>query len=528
MANTVNCPVCGKLTDSRLDSCPHCGAYLKRIGTQPAAPQVKKQKNCPQCQALVDEGDIICMACGTNLLTGQKIVEEAAQRKGMPIQLLIAGMIAAILVIVVGIFWLYTATRNPYNTAMRLIQEREYLEAQTLLSEYVEEVPEDARALYELGRLQWRANQFDNAADSFSRAVEVDPRDANTALWAAVALSRGTASDSRRRQVTLLERATNVRRDDPALWYLLALARGTTGDREGQVEALKEVIRIRPTDESVRWSMGVSRALDGELAEAQSELEMVREGPHRADALAALGFVAGLDRSRQRAIQYLEQALGAGGLSVSAQARTELGRLYMVDGDYQTAQQHFEQALAERPSDLLVQYLRSVCLEARGRRQDALEAYESITRERGAYAMEANVQAARIYLSMNMPDRARQAVDQAQRLGATSAAYMTTRGRVLVMEENDASALDAFRQAINTDPRFSGAYLERGLLHVRNDNLAGGLKDLEAYLELVGTNTLGTKAADIRALTNQLRQASQDAQGQQTARRASGPGGASL
>ena len=110
MATMINCPFCGKLTDPKLKSCPHCGGVIPKGGGEPellGARPKKPEQTCPNCHAVVQEGDIICVACGTNLLTGHKVAEErkkqAAQverRFPWAIVLAVAGLLAVIALIV--------------------------------------------------------------------------------------------------------------------------------------------------------------------------------------------------------------------------------------------------------------------------------------------------------------------------------------------------------------------------------------------------------------------------------------------
>lgn len=517
MANTINCPVCGKLTDARLDSCPHCGTVLRKKRPLAAA---QAQKTCPYCKAPIGADDFICMTCNTNLLTGQKVAEEvaASRRRRVSTGWMVFGGIAAVMVIGVGLFWLYIASSDPVSKALRHIEEREYIQAQAILAAYVERVPDDAQAFYELGRLQWRASQYANAAESFMHAVDADPEDVDAALWAVVALSRAGLAGAQTRQVEILERVVENEVDDPALWYVLALTRGVAGDLEGQIEALEKVVGLRPTDDSARWGMGLSHAMRGDYQEARRQLSLVGEGPRFGDALAVQGFLANLDGKPVVAAQRLEEALNADGVTVATQAMTELGKLRMKEGRFQDAQAHFESALTLQQNNPYIRYLRALCLQARARRQDALTEFEAIARDRGAFAMEATVQAAQVYLSMDMRDKARQAIEQAGRLGGSGAAYFTVQGRVLALSGDDSGAVNAFRRAIDADAAYAAVYLERGLLYVRNENLGSGLRDLERYLELVGGKVEGTRAADIRALTEQLRQATQGGDISRTAR----------
>ena len=524
MANTINCPVCGKLTDSRLDSCPHCGSLLRKKRPR-GAPSAQARKICPYCSAPIGADDVICVNCDTNLLTGQKInVKPAASRRRISPTWTAIGGVGAAALIGVGLFWLYLASSDPVSKALRLIAEREYVEAQTILATYVERAPDDSRALYELGRLQWRTGQFDNAARSFMQTVEADPENVDAALWAVVALSRAGSASAQALQIDLLERVVGYTSEDAALWYVLALSRGMAGDVAGQIKALEKVVELRPTDDSARWGMGLSHALRGEFDKARRQLTLVGQGPRFADALAVQGFVANLEGSREIAAQRFQEALNADGVTVASQAMAELGKLRMQEGRFEDAQAHFEQALSLRQNDPYIRYLRALCLQARARRQDALIEFEAIARERADYAMEATIQVAQVYLSMDMPDRARQAIEQAGRLGGSGAAYFTIRGRVLALDGDDSGAIGAFRRAIDADPRYAAAYLERGLLYVRNEDLEGGLRDLERYLKLVGGTVQGTRAADIRALTQQLRQATRGRSTLRAARTGVGPG----
>ncbi len=522
MANTINCPVCGKLTDARLDSCPHCGTILRRRQPQGAPKAAQAQKTCPYCKSPIGDDDFICMKCNTNLLTGQKVAEEvaASRRKRMSTGWMVFGGFAAVVLIGVGLFGLYLASSDPVSKALKLIEEREYTEAQTILAAYVERAPDNARAFYELGRLQWRVSQYANAAKSFTQAVDIEPDNVDAAMWGVVALSRAGVADAQTRQIDFLESVVNHREaaPDPWLLYVLAITRGVAGDVPGQIEALEEVVRMRPTDDSARWGMGLGHALRGDFEEARGQLMLVGEGPRFADVLATQGFVANLEGKPAVAAQRLEQALNTDGVTVASQAMTELGKLRMKEGRFRDAETHFDSALALRQNDPYIRYLRALCLQARARGQDALSEFESIVRNRGALAMAAAVQVAQIYLSMDMPDRARQAVEQAGRLGGNGAAYFTVQGRMLGLDGDGMGALNAFRRAIDSDPAYAGAYLERGLLYVKNEDLGSGLRDLERYLQLVGSDVQGTRAADIRALTEQLRQATQSGGARRTAR----------
>ncbi len=511
MANTINCPVCGKLTDSRLDSCPHCGAYLKSRRRQAQSKQAASaSKSCPRCGSTVQEGDIICVTCGTNLLTGQKIVDEAAMRKRRSIPWRWIGGVAAALVLIAAVagLWMFAASRDPVSQAERLAAEGDTLAAETVLETYTERVPNDGIALLELGRLQWRNNKQARAAETFARASRLNPSDPEAALWAASAAALTAAGNSPDFN-ELLQRAAELNPNDPGLWYVLALARGVQENYPGETEALKRVITLRPADDSAHLSMGVALGLSGDLESARTELLTVGAGPRKGDALAALGFLAATQGNIDQAERRLNEAVAAADLSMKSEANLVLGRLKLMAGDFQQAQAYLEQALASNSRNVQARFLRGLCLQARGRFQDALAEFEQIPAEPGPFAAEAAVQAADIHLTLNAPDRARRSLEDAARFGAKTAAYYTVSGRLALASEDDAGALNAFVTAIRTDPRFASAYLERGLLHIQLEQTAEGLADLDTYLKLAGEGARGSRIGEVQMLADQLRQAVQ-------------------
>ncbi len=514
MANTINCPVCGKLTDSRLDSCPHCGAYLKsRRQKQQGAAGGKPRKACPRCGSGVAEGDIICVSCGTNLLTGQRIVDEKAlqrKREAPSAGWLIGIGAAAVIAVILGGLWIYAVSRDPLSQARRLADEGRVLEALTILEEYVGSAPTDGPKVLELARLQWRAQQYDKAAQTFAKAAALDPSNAEAAAYAARAAARsGTATP--KQLADLLERAVKLDEEDSGLWYTLALARGTSGDMSGAIEALDRVVSLHATDDSAHLSLGVAHALEENHTLASEEFMTVSDGPRKAEAQAGLGFVALLEGDAEEAARRLADAVQSNDLPAAGDAHLALGQMYLARGEFADAQVALEKALAVQQDNREAHFLLGLCLRARGQMQAALNEFESLTNAPGALTAEAAIQAADIQLNLNAPDRAKRSLDSAARAGVKSAAYYTVQGRISLASGDEEGAMNAFETALRADASYAGAYLERGLLNVRREAVGPGLADLDQYLKLVGDRGEGTRVEEVRALADQLRQAAQGA-----------------
>jgi tetratricopeptide (TPR) repeat protein len=102
------------------------------------------------------------------------------------------------------------------------------------------------------------------------------------------------------------------------------------------------------------------------------------------------------------------------------------------------------------------------------------------------------------------PETAGRTLNIARRAKVETPAYYTVSGRVANSNGLTADARSAFDSAVRMDSSYAPAYLERGLLYVKEDRLDAGLRDLNNYLKLLGRDVTGTKANEIRMLTNQL------------------------
>ena len=477
---------------------------------QPPGRQPKGRQTCPNCKALVQEGDIICVVCGTNLLTGQKISDESAVKsRSSTMRWVIIAAVVLGLVLLIGVLWYYVSTRDPVNQALRLKQEGEFAEAQDILSEYVQRVPDDERALYQLGLLQFRHSMFQEAAESFERAVDVDPDNVDAALWGVIALQNASGGTNIvNRQRSLLQKVVREDPDNVPAWYLLALAEGVSGNTEAQIEALEQVAELGDESLPTDWPLGLGYALAGNFPAAQTELSAFAARNPEPEANAALGFVESLSGDTGAAIEQLSSAAETLGVSpVQWETSTQLGKLLVEQGRYAEALPHLERANELRPNADQPAYLLGVAYLAQGNTQQAMQRFETLSRGTGEFAAMSAVQAAHISLLRGEPLAAQEAIERAQGQGATGAPFHTVRGRVLAAQGSNDAAQNAFRQAIQQNPDYAPAYLENGLMYVKKGQLEPALAELEQYLTLIGPNAASAQAQQIRELVNQLRQA---------------------
>lgn len=435
--------------------------------------------------------------------------DPTAMSRGIPLPVLVGGAIS-IMAVVLGGIWYYMANSDPVERARQLISEFKYPEAQELLLDYVKTDPNNEDAMFELAKLQWQAKAFGDAAVTFQNVVEINPTNVEAGLRAVLSLQLSGKSNSLDQEISILETLSDNAEDNAKVWLMLAMAKGARGEENDYAEqslALERVLELSPGVESARLDMGIGQALLGNFQKAKSELSAVTSPAQRGNALAFLGYVAMQEQDQPRAIALFEDALKSENLGIRWQAQTELAKLRIQQGQFREAEIGLREALAENSQNDLGRYLLGISLHSLGRANEALNEFETLSRGQGDYSAQGSVQAASIRLLLGDIDSAERAISTARRSNYESPAYFTVLGRVHMATNLTSDARNAFDTAIRMDPTYAPAYLERGLLSVKEDNLTDGIRDLNDYLNLLGRDTRGTKANEIRLLTNQLQRA---------------------
>jgi tetratricopeptide (TPR) repeat protein len=505
----TNCPYCGKLTDPKLDGCPHCGGYLKKKVAAAKTVAPKKNQYCPSCRNIVQQGDIICVVCGTNLLTGQKVADAPdpeSTSTGIPVAGIVVGIVTTISIVLGGI-GVYMSNSDPLERARALIDDFNYPEARTLLQDYIKKDPDNEEAMFELAKLQWRAKEFGEAAVAFENVIEINPANVDAGLLAVLCLQLTGNTQTTTHEIPILEKISKNAERDARVWLILGMAKGARGEGEDyaeQIIALERVLELSPDLKTAHLDLGIAQALLGNYQRAKSELNQITSSEARGTALAFLGYVSALEQNPERAIGYFEDALKTEGLNIRWQAQTELAKLRIQSGQYLEAEKGLSSALQENPQNDTGRYLRGIALHSMSRANEALNEYETIVRGRGELVGAASVQAASIQLLLGNISGAERSMNNARKAGVESPSYYTVQGRLYVSLNLVRDAMESFDTAIRMEPAYAPTYLERGLLFVRQDKIEQGVRDLNNYLSLLGRTTRGTKANEIRLLTNQL------------------------
>ncbi len=507
----MQCPFCGKETAAGRN-CVHCGGPLRKGAV---APKVTT-KNCPNCKAAVQPGDIICVACGTNLLTGQIVLKpggEPPKRVGRRARrsLLWGGaavLIAAALVgLGAGAAWLL---RDPVETARKMAVSGNSLDALALLQKHVERRPEDRNARLLQGKLYWQANQPDRAAEALEAAYRQQEEDVTPALMAVAAAAKLGGQEGPKRQAALLRDVVRRHPDSQRAWHLLALALGAMGLHADQAAAIKDAGQAGAASGTSMGALsGVSRGLEGDLEGAEKSLRtLTAAAPDNGDAAAALGFVLSLQGREDEAAGALESALERN-TTVSGQVRLRLGLAELRRGNYERAISLLGPARTELPDDPRAPFFHALALQNAGLAEEALTEFERLSTGSGPYAGQAALQMATLYLKMDSLDRAGASIRRATELGLSSARMLTLQGRVHALQGNNGEAEESYRRAMQAEPDYPAAHLEMGLLQVSRNALPEGIRELERYVELARAAGGGGRVNEIEVLVSQLRQTMQ-------------------
>jgi Tfp pilus assembly protein PilF len=504
VARVIHCPYCNRPANPNLENCPHCGGFLQR--KKPGGPAVPAQDilTCPNCHGKVDEGEIVCLNCGTNLLTGQKIASEApaaSKRRFALGPVLAIGLAVAVLAILMVGFLLWALSGDPVDEALDLARAGDEAGATRVLTEHVEREPADTRAWVELGKLQFRSNPA-GAAASFEKAMSNNPYAARMVV---LGLADVQGAEARQRQIEALRHLLRLQPDNEDARMLLALTFGVNGEPGRQAEVLREVIEEGRDDWQVRMHLAIAYALQGQLDQARDEVEQALAAePDSAELHAVRGFIASMAGTDDVAAEHLRSAVTAS--AAEREVLLQLGVQLIGEGNFSAAEPYLSQALERSEGSEPARFFYAITLQALDREDQALQMYEALVQEGGEFAARAALQAADIFLTRANLDRAREMVETAASRGDNSAAFFTVKGRVEMLADDDAAARDAFRKAIQIDPNYPAAHLENGLLYVKQETFPEAVAELDRYLELVNPEAEDSRADEVAALIEQLRQ----------------------
>jgi Flp pilus assembly protein TadD len=508
----MNCPYCGRLTDPKLEACLHCGGPLRAKAPQSSAaqPAMIDGNRCPACQSPVQSGDIICVRCGTNLLTGHRIAAEQPPILVTPEpratwKWALAVVVAVLIAAGGAVLW-FTIFHDPVKDALRLCRQNKTTEAENLLEKYLEKHPKRYAAQLLFGKLEAQGKQFPRAYEAFRSAADLPDATRDAALLAVSAAANLPGDDGRNKQIQALRTLATRYPDDPDARRLLALSLGVANDAAGLMEETQHVLDKSPNDPAaLRWK-AVAAILQGDLPGAALTVDAAMlASPNQADTLAVKGVAAALEQQSADAANWLGKALEQN-TSAQDEVRVRLAVTEMGQGHFEKALELLRSAKANAApgSDAAFDY--ALCLIANKLDTEAQAELEKIVNAGGAHAGEAAVETALSIARQGNVARASDAIRKAEQLGCKTARMYAVQGYLHAAEGNLVEAQRSLQTSAQTDPNYPAAQLESGLLAIRQGQMSEGIGRLKKYLDLVKARGDQLVPPEIELLIAQLQQ----------------------
>ncbi len=512
MAAKVNCSICGKLTDPSLENCPHCGSPVEvgRVAPPPPPIDGSNDDQCPSCGAKVQDGDIVCVRCGVNLLTGHQVADKQPQVLTAPPRSKTPLLIGGLVIVVVGLVGAlaFLLLQDPIHAARVKARDGDTLGAIDILRKHTDTAQDDVDAFAMLGRLYWQTSQYPDASTAFETASRLRPEDEDLAFMTVLATGKLPEATGAARQMAALKRMVEEHPGNAQAVKMLALAEGAAGDVASSSESLDTLEALSGGSEDVVAYRGIVRALSGDYDGARTSLDATL--PTDSNAQLAKGYLASLEGATETATALLADAVAASGEGDKA-AATRLGLLYMAEGNFDKALPLLRPVQGAQPSDSS-RFFYALCLQTSGLGDEALMDFERLVSGGGPYAEESAVQMGILYTERDQLDRAEESLRKARKFGTSPRIY-TLEGQIAALQGDLVSAQELYRKAIQEDNDYPAAHLEHGLAYVRRSALSEGLRELERYLQLADANVVGGRVNEVDLLVKQLQQALDRGQG---------------
>lgn len=451
---------------------------------------------CPHCSAPLKAGDIVCLKCGLNLLTGQHIAQARPVERGrrrVPWGRIAAVLAVLLLLAAVGGGVYYLLTLDAVGTARKIALEGRSLEAVGRLQEHLKSKPGDVAAQKLLGQLYFDMQDFTNALATLDPIAAADEESARLAV---VAAGKLPGESGRQRQVAALRRLVETRTDTPRYWLWLGLAQSASGDAANAVTSFDHVLQLEPANTEARLQRGIAHALNNDLSKASEDL--LASGASGTGALAAVEAMGG---GEVQAETLLAQSVAN---APDPLAKARLGALYLGSGRYEDAL-HLLQPTPGTTPNPTVQFLYALSLKASGLDLESLAAFQVVADGNGPAAEAAAAQIADLYLGQADLSHANEYARRAAASGR-DASLMTLEGRIRLAEGEGEQANRLFREALATDPGYAPAQLEAGLYEVSRGNLGEGVALLDRYIAAARAAGGNPQLNEIELLVSQLRQ----------------------
>jgi Flp pilus assembly protein TadD len=375
-----------------------------------------------------------------------------------------------------------------------------YKEALTVLKALTAAYPDSSKAHFTLGNLYAAQEQYQEAADSYGRALQLTPDD-DVARLARIKSLLAITQDEESLPVT----ADYLKRhpDDAEVLYYQGLANRRLGRYPPAEEALLRAAALSPGDYKIQYNLGVAQAKQGKLAEARRHLELAASlKPADADVhfqlssvLRGLGDSGGAKEHQDVFLKLRDRE--------HQQQRAEFGthqaEELLAKGDATGAARLYREDLQMDPNNPKTLYDLSLALDKLGDAAGERDALEKAVKLDPQFRLAHNQLGLR-YLAGGQMESARKEFLAALATDPQYADALSNLGVLCARQGKNGEAEKLFRQAVEDDPKYVKARVNLALILAAQGRMADAEKEISAAVALAPEDgTARTALAAIRS-----------------------------
>lgn len=256
--------------------------------------------------------------------------------------------------------------------ARALAATRQPLAAQARMMEAVKQSPRDAQLWDELGTLEAQRQDWSDAYESFSRAVQLNPGSAMAHLHLGLTLQaeqKPGALEEARRADALAPRS-------PVIMAQLAQLLVTRGDDGEAIPLLRAALGLDPGSAADAYQLGLALQRTGEVAEAIPLLQNAASAePMNAEILTNLGMALCQEQRAKDAVPVLQKAVALS--PRNATAHENLAAAYIQLNQFDDAIARLREALRLTPDASQLHYDLGLALKMKDDEADAIPEFEA-------------------------------------------------------------------------------------------------------------------------------------------------------
>jgi tetratricopeptide (TPR) repeat protein len=259
---------------------------------------------------------------------------------------------------------------SPLDAAETAIEQHEFAKARQLVMGALSDHPQDTRALYDLGYIEFATDHKEQAEQDYRRVMELDPSLPQAHMALARLLSTTDRKDEARQQLDIV---TKNPKADGAMkgqaWRMLANLDLATDPSVARYDLL-EALKVSPETPQDTFLTGrLAEALGDNDTAAQAYRKLIADKQLELDAYAALGRLLLKQEQNDKVIALLQdiQAAHPDDVSITAEYATALANT----GQPAKALLLLEKAHADEPSNTTVTRLLADVANPNGRPDEA-------------------------------------------------------------------------------------------------------------------------------------------------------------